>query len=115
MLFQPILYYLLNSKLPALNGARGVHLKLCLGSHILILIFQSSVVTGDYIKVVIKEIHVSNQDVIPPDYDGWFSQVYVTKCFINDDQKEHLLTLLCGSTLSSVHFVKHGETSYNLY
>lgn len=111
MLFQPILYYLLNSKLPALNGARGVHLKLCLGSHILILIFQSSVVADDYIKVAIKEVQMFNQDVIPPNYDAWFSQVYVTNCFINDDQKEHLLTLLCGSTLSLVYFVKHGETS----
>lgn len=43
-------------------------------------------VADDYIKVVIKEIHVSNQDVIPPDYDVWFSQVYVTNCFINDER-----------------------------
>lgn len=78
-------YCLLNSKLQALNGARGVHLKLCLGSHILILIFQSSVVTGDYIKVAIKEVQMFNQDVIPPNYDVCFSQLYVTNCFINDD------------------------------
>lgn len=92
VLFQLILYYLLNSQLQTLNGARGVHLKLCLGSHILILIFQSSVVTDDYIEVAIKEIQMFNQDFIPLNCDVWFSHVYITVCFINDDQKEHLLS-----------------------
>lgn len=53
----------MNSKLQTSNGARGVHL--CLGSHIAILIFQSSVVTDDCIDITIKEIQVCNQDLVP--------------------------------------------------
>lgn len=48
--------------------------------------------TDDYIEVAIKEIQMFNQDFFPPNYDVWFSQVYVTNCFINNDQKEHLLS-----------------------
>lgn len=81
MPFQPILYYLLNSKPQISNGARGVHLELCLRSYIPILIFHSSVVTDDYTEVAIKEIQVFNQDLIPLNDDVWLSQVYVTNVF----------------------------------
>lgn len=81
MSFQPLLYYLLNSKPQTPSGARGVHLKLCLGSYIPFLIFQSSVVTDDYTEVAIKEIQVFNQDLLPLNSHVWLSQVYVTNVF----------------------------------
>lgn len=44
------------------------------------------------IEIAIKEIQMFNQDFISLNCDVWFSQAYITVCFINDDQKEHLLS-----------------------
>lgn len=89
--FQPVVYCLLNSTPQTSSGTRGVHLNLCLGSYIPFLIFQSSVVTDDYIEVAVTEIQVFNQDLIPLNSDVFDSvRFMLLMCFINDDERENI-------------------------
>ena len=66
-------------------------MNLCLGSYIPFLIFQSSVVTDDYIEVAVKEIQVFNQDLIPLNSEVFDSvRFMLLMCFINDDERENI-------------------------
>lgn len=104
------------------NGTRGVHLKLCLGSCITILIFQSPVVTDDYVEVAIKEIQVFNQDSFLLTLVCGSVRFRLLMCFLNDDEKENIwlwgdleTTISYRSAFSLVHFVKTGGKHHVIY
>lgn len=50
-------------------------------SYVAILIFQSSVVTDDYIAFAIKEIQVFNQDLVPLKHDVCGSVTFMLLMF----------------------------------